>query len=211
MPQAANAGNDHPIAGLAVEHFEALVYRHAGAQHRGCRGEFEGIGQFADIGRIGQHVLGVSTVHRVTCHLLAIAQSLPTGDAMLAMAAGRVQPRHADAVAFLDPGNARSHLGDIANAFMAGDERQRRLDRPVAIGGVQIGMANAGGFDLDQNPARRNLGNGHLLDDQRLAVGMNDGRFHCCCHDLLLVRVSKRRIGDVWHRQMPDRHRCCPI
>lgn len=102
------------------------------------------------------------------------------------MAAGGVQPGHADAVAFLDPGNAGADLGDIPDTFMAGDERERGLDRPVAIGRMQVGMANAGSHDPHENLAGRDFRHIDFLNDQGLAEGMDNGRFHFFRHDALL-------------------------
>jgi len=38
----------------------------------------------------------------------------------------------------------------MADALMARNERRVGLDRPIALGGMQIGMAHAGRRDLDE-------------------------------------------------------------
>ena len=88
---------------------------------------------------------------------------------MLAVAAGGVQPGHADPVALLDRRDAGADGRDGADALVAGNEGRRGLHRPVAVGGVQVGVAHARGLDLDQDLARARLGYRHLLDRQRLA------------------------------------------
>src|SRR3546814_14393194 len=66
--------------------------------------------------------------------LLGLAEGFPAGDAVFAVAAGIMQPSHADRIAFLQAGNARTDGSDDAGAFVAGHERQVRLYRLVAVG-----------------------------------------------------------------------------
>jgi hypothetical protein len=67
---------------------------------------------------------------------------------MLAMAAGRVKPWHADPVALLDNRHACAERDDAADRF---DERDLGLEGPVAGRGVEIGVADPAGFRLDEN------------------------------------------------------------
>ena len=53
VAEPADAGDRHPVAGLAVEHLEALVDGHAGAQHRRDLGEADARRQVADVAGIG--------------------------------------------------------------------------------------------------------------------------------------------------------------
>ena len=57
----------------------------------------------------------------------------------------------------------------IADAFVAGDEGQGGLDRPVAVGGVQVGVAHARGDHLHQHLAGWDVGDRHFFDPQGLA------------------------------------------
>ena len=102
------------------------------------------------------------------------------------MAAGRVEPRHADAVAFLHDRHARSDGGDAPDAFMAGNERERGLHRPVAVCGVEIGVADAAGLGLDQDLAGAGRGNVPLPQDQRLSELFDDGGVHFAGHWVFL-------------------------
>lgn len=178
VAEAADAGDRHPLAGARVGLLEPLVDGDAGAEDRRDFSEFDVFRQNSDVVRVGQYVFGIAAVHRVAGVLLALAEGLPAGQAVLAAAAGGVQPGDADPVAFLHSGHSAAHRGDVADAFVTGNERQRRLHRPVALGGMQVGVADAGGFDLHQylpGAGQRNL---DFLDPQRRAVGVHDRGFH---------------------------------
>ena len=103
------------------------------------------------------------------------------------MAAGRVEPRHADSVALLDDRDARAQRDDTTDRFVAGNEREFGLEGPVAVGGVEIGVADAAGFGLDQDLAGTGRRNVQLLEHQRLAELFDDGGVHFACH----VSISK--------------------
>ena len=101
---------------------------------------------------------------------------------MLAMAAGRVEPRHADAVALLDDGDASAQRDDTADRFVAGDERDFGLDGPVAGGGVEIRVADAAGFGLDQDLTGTGGRNIELAEHEGFAELFDDGGVHCAGH-----------------------------
>ena len=68
---------------------------------------------------------------------------------------------------------------DDADPFVAGHERRSRLDRPVAVGGVDVGVAQPGRLDPHQHLARAGRWRRPVLDDQWLVETVNDG----CKHD----------------------------
>ncbi|MNM98845.1 hypothetical protein D3C81_1113860 [compost metagenome] len=136
----------------------------------------------ADVIGIGQRVFRETTVHRIAAVLLRFAQRFPAAQTVLAIATRRVQPRNADAVAFLDVGDAGTYRDHMANAFVAGNEWRIGLDRPVALHRVQIGVAHATGFDLDQDVARCRARHHHFLDDQRFAELTYDSGLHGSVH-----------------------------
>ncbi len=70
-----------------------------------------------------------------------------------------------------------AHRGDEAHALVAGNEGRVGLDRPVALGGVQVGVADAAGLDLDQHVTRTWARHWHFFDGQRLVEGAYDGGF----------------------------------
>ena len=112
------------------------------------------------------------------------------------MAAGGIEPGHADPVAFPDMFHARAHAGDETDALVARDEGRCRLDRPVALGGVQIGVANARGVDRHLDLARAGLGHRHLVDGQRLAEFPHHGGFHGLGHVDISPRFPDGRVGE---------------
>ena len=136
----------------------------------------------ADEAGIGDGVLGEAAVDRVAGVLLGLAQGLPTAQAVLAVATGAVQPGNPHPIAFLDVVDALTHRGDFADAFMAGNKWRIGLDRPVAVGGVQVGVADPGGGDLDQNLAPGGARHLDLLEGQGLTELTNDGGFHGALH-----------------------------
>ena len=74
--------------------------------------------------------------------------------------------------------NADADPFDDADTLMPGGERQGGLDRPVTVGGVDVGVAQAGGLDPDDDLARTGLGLGHLLDGERCGEVVDDGSLH---------------------------------
>jgi len=102
-----------------------------------------------DIVRVGQDVFGEPAVLGVAAKLRLAADRLPRGQAVFAMAAGGVEPGHADTVAFLDDANAGAERDDDPDTFVARDKGWCRLQRPITIGGVEIGVADAAGLRLD--------------------------------------------------------------
>jgi hypothetical protein len=67
---------------------------------------------------------------------------------------------------------------DRAHAFVARQERRGWLDGPVAVGGVDVGMAQAGGLHPDGDLPGPWLGNWPVLDDERLPELSHDCSFH---------------------------------
>lgn len=93
-------------------------------------------------------------------------------------AAGAVQPGHAHAITFLDMLDVLAHRSHMAHALMAGNEGRMRLDGPVAFGRMQIGVADAGGGNLDQDLIVCRSGYRHFFDRERLPEGTHHGGFH---------------------------------
>jgi hypothetical protein len=67
-----------------------------------------------------------------------------------APAARRPQPRVADLVTDLEVVHTLTECDDGAVALVAGDERRLRLDRPIAVRRMQIGVAHPGGLHFHQ-------------------------------------------------------------
>ena len=67
------------------------------------------------------------------------------------MAAGRIEPRHANPVALPDGLQARTDSGHSADAVVAWDEWRWGFDRPVAARGMEVCVAHPTGIRLHQN------------------------------------------------------------
>lgn len=185
MTKPANARYDHPFAGPHFGFLETLVDGDTGAEH-GCSGtEFQIVGKSANEFRIGKPVFRKAAIDGITRVLLTWAKSFPAGTARNAASAGGVKPRRAGAVAFLDAGHASADLGDVADAFMAGDEWWIGFDRPIARCGVQVRVANAGRLVIDENFTRAGIRYRHFLDGQRFAKCADNRGLHCFSHDIL--------------------------
>jgi hypothetical protein len=101
---------------------------------------------------------------------------------MLARATRVVQPRDADGVSLLQARDARTDSGNYAGTLMSGDEWRPGLDRPVALGGVQVRVTHAGCRDLDDNLPGARCGHRHFLDSQRLLELVHHRGFHGLGH-----------------------------
>ncbi|MGY4623547.1 hypothetical protein ACVWY3_001303 [Bradyrhizobium sp. USDA 4486] len=156
----------------------SLVGGDAGAQDRRDGGEIDRHRQLGGEGDRGDDIFGEAAVHAVAGVVLVLAQRLPAGLAIFASHARIVQPGDTDGIADPQTLHAGPERGDDAGSLMAGNEGRHRLHRPVAVGGVQVGVADAARFDLDQDLARTGLRHRHILDHQRLAELFDDGGFH---------------------------------
>ena len=104
-----------------------------------------------------------------------------------ALAAGVDHAADADAVADGVLGHAGADLGDDAGDLVAGDQRVL-LRAPVAADGVDVGVADAGELDLDQDVVRADVaafdgGGDEVLGSGRRCVSV-DGRHSspiCLC------------------------------
>ena len=89
------------------------------------------------------------------------AQRLAAAVAVAAVAAGVAEPRQRDAHARLEAVLvAGAEPLDDADALVAGDERRRGLHRPLAAGGVDVGVAEPGRLDADEHLLGAGLGMG---------------------------------------------------
>src|SRR3974390_3938994 len=103
---------------------------------------------------------------------------------MPTVTAGGVQPWPSDPIAFFDVLHAGADGGDVAHAFVAGDEGRLWLDRPIATDRMKIGVANACCGNLHEDLALPRCRDGRLLNDQRLTEFADYGGLHRLCHRL---------------------------
>jgi hypothetical protein len=145
----------------------------------------------AHIAGAGLHILGIGAVDRVAGPLLATTQRLPARRAALTGSTGPAQPGDGHPVALGDLGDPGPKGGDDADPLMAGDQRQLWLDRPVAMGGVDVGVAQPGRLHPHQDLPESRLRHRHLLQLQGRLELMDHG----CQHGGLLV-VARSAVLD---------------
>lgn len=76
----------------------------------------------------------------------------------------------------------RSDARDYTRDFMAGDQRQHRQLRPIAIRRMQIAVAHAARHHLDQQIGLPRFGHRHAFNLQRRSKRVQHRCFHCCRH-----------------------------
>lgn len=74
-----------------------------------------------------------------------------------------------DSITNLDIGDKRSGLHDITSTLVATDKRLLDGQGPVTLHGVEIGVADTGVLDIDEDLIGTGLGNVDLLVDGKLA------------------------------------------
>ena len=168
MAETTDAGYRHPLAGPRLGFLQTLVGGHAGAKDRRHLREIDAGRQARGKRCRCDDIFSEAAVAAVTGVMLVLAKRLPAGLAVFATHAGIVQPGDADRIALLEVGHARAERGDHAGDFMPGNERRHGLYRPISIGGMQIGMANAARNHLDQISPGPGTGTGTCSIDSGL-------------------------------------------
>jgi hypothetical protein len=98
------------------------------------------------------------------------------------MTASRVEPRHADAIPFLHNADACPDCGDQSYGFMPWDEGQSGLHWPIAMHRVDVGVAHATGFSLNQDLTRTRGRDVPLPKHQWLSKFLDNRDVHFDCH-----------------------------
>ena len=129
--------------------------------------------------RIGGGELGIPAIHAIAGVDLCLAQRLPARVAVPAVPTGEAEPRDGDPIALGDllAGVGPERLDD-PHALVTRNQRQRRLDRPIAVRGVNVRVAEPAGLDSNEDLAVTRLRPGDVLDAQRLGEVTNDGGLH---------------------------------
>jgi hypothetical protein len=153
MAQSADAGDHDPFAGPRLGLLDALVRRDACADERRGFARCQTCRDVGDVVRVRHDVFGKATVLRVAAELRFGAHGLACREAKLAVTAGGIEPGHADTVALLDRRHARAESGDNADTLVPGVNGNAGFNGQSPIRGMQIGVADAAGFGLDQNLA----------------------------------------------------------
>lgn len=154
MAEAASAGDGNPLARLRLGLLDALVGSDARAdERRGLLG-VEARWNAGDVIGIGNKVFGKAAILCISTKLRLRADRFPCRQAILAMTTGRVEPRRADPVTLLDEGDTCSDSDDESDSLVTGNEGKYRLQRPVALGGMEIGVADTTCLGFDEDLAR---------------------------------------------------------
>ena len=179
VAQPARAEHRDHARGPGAGVLDRLVGRHARArQRRGVR-RIDAVRDAHDVARVADRVLGEGAVERVAHVLLLQAERLAPAVAVAAHATGVAEPRQRDAHPRLQPVHrAGAQSLDHPDAFVAGDERRRRLDRPLAARGVDVGMAEPARLHAHEHLAGARHGNGQVLDLQRAIERADDSGLH---------------------------------
>ena len=178
MTEPADAEHGDEIGRAGAGHLHGLVRRDAGARERRGVERVDAAGYEPGERRLGQHVLGEAAVDGVARVLRVGAERLPSGGAELTGTACPTEPRHRNAIAFVQIGHAGPDAGDDADALVPGYERRSGLDRPVTTRRMDVRVAEPGRLDLDQHLPVARLGGGDLLDHQRAVELVDDSSLH---------------------------------
>ena len=164
--------------------------------------------------RIRHHMARVAAVARIAGEQRPVAQILPVGPAIGTNAAGRAQPRNADALADREAGDSRSHRRNAPDDFVARYDRQFRL-RQFAVYYMQIGAADPAGHNLNKNFARPRRQVLPLPHHQRASWTIEH---HCTHqrHEQTVTRIAGRRNPPVCgaficaHKASTSSRSCAP-
>src|SRR5690606_3335949 len=105
--------------------------------------------QLEAIALVGDDVLGVTAGERIARESRRVAEILGAEDAVPATAAGRPEPRHADARAERQRPGLAAARDDAADDLVARNDRIRNV-RQLVVEDVQVRPADAAGEHLDQ-------------------------------------------------------------
>lgn len=198
--------------GLTSAHaslLETLVDGDTGAQDGGNGGEIAALGYPCNVGSLGDGVLLEGTVDRVAGEEGLRAEGLVGLLAEVAGKAGAVQPLRqlleknwrvkegsradldADLVANLDVLDERTGLDNGTSTLVATDKGNLDGQGPVALHGVEVGVADTGVLDVDEDLIGTGLLDIDLLVDRALADGLDD------LGHLLLGNLGSRHGDDV--------------
>jgi hypothetical protein len=178
VAQSADSEHGDQIGRPDIGHLYRFVGRHAGAGERGSVERVDAVGHWHHILRRSQHVLGIAAVSAVTGVLLMRAQRLPSAHAVLAFAASPAEPWDRHPASGSRVRDTFAEGDNDAHTFVAGHERQAGLHRPVAMGGVDVGVAEPAGFDTDgdlSGARRRNF----AINDLERTIERRD---NSCAH-----------------------------
>src|SRR5262249_45569262 len=149
MPKPADSKYSHAFVRLRIGPAEPAINGITGTKDR--RGLLVGNLIGNQVGGVGvhQHILGMTAL-RISPRALQIRTEHPAAAlAPFAPSAGGLNPRRADAVAYLASRHIRGQADDLAHGLVAKDSR--KLPREVSKRLMHVGVADAARAHLHQN------------------------------------------------------------
>jgi len=147
MPQTADAEDRDRLGGSDPGDLDRLVGRHTRARQGGGVPGGDALWYRRSERRGDDSVLGECAVDGVARVLLLLTQRLPPAVAVAALTARVTEPRDRDPVTDRTGAYTRAELLDITDTFVSRNEWRCRLDRPVAVRGVDIGVTQPAALD----------------------------------------------------------------
>src|SRR6266487_1819522 len=179
VAQPTDAEDGHQVGGAGSADLDRFIGRDPSA----CQGSsLQGIHlcrYFGDISGEGGGIFGIGSGKKIAGIASTETERLPAGYTVLAGATGIAQPGDGNPVSLFDVSNPCSNALDDPHAFMTRNEGKCGLDRPISMGGVNICMAQARGFNFDDDLPWFRFWLGDVLQAERGGEAMYDCCFHC--------------------------------
>jgi hypothetical protein len=186
VPQPADADHGHPLARPGTGALQAAICGDTGAED-GC--DLISVGAVGDPpaeGGVGDHVFGITARLRIAGRFGGEADGLHPRQTEFAVAAGRIHPGNADALARHEVIHAGTQSRNFTHHLVTRDQRKVRQGSPVSFDRMQIGVTDPAGVNLDQDLARPGLGYRQSFDFQRRADGAEYRGLHRTGHGTFL-------------------------
>jgi hypothetical protein len=178
MTQAPDAVDGDQVRGPGTRHLHRLVGRDASTRERRCVQRIEAFGDSSHKGRLGQCVLGIGSVDRVS-RVRLVGHRVSRPDAQYSQAP---QAYPSQGMATLSPSVGLStpapNISTMPTPSCPGMKGGLGLTGQSPCAVRIFGVAQSTRLHLHQHLTVVRLGRRHLLDQQRLVERMNDGSFH---------------------------------
>src|SRR5262249_19557273 len=172
---------DEPSEAVAADDQATPSGRKAGPKNSECRGEWLGVGSFVKGDTVGNRVdlggghndeLGKRSVAVDAEHVLVLADEVLTGVALLAAATGD-EGHDGNTLSRREAAGCGTALLDDAGELVPKDERVAAWQSP--LGDVDVGPAQAGDADAEQDILRREPHWKRTSRDADAATALHDG------------------------------------
>ena len=178
VSEASNTEDGNTLGGHDRRDFERLAGSHSGAAQKRSINWRDAIGHAGCEASRPHGVFGEGTVNRIAAVQLSFAEGLAPVGAVPAPATGESEPGDGDAVVESRARNALTEFLHDADPFVSWHEGECRLDRLVAISGVDVGVAQSTGLRVYQYLADSRFGHEAVFHCECLTECGDDGGFH---------------------------------